>query len=92
MLRVILLAAAVATGASAATAQNRPDTRKMTCAQVQALMAHYKAAVLQTAPHIYGRVVVQGSYCGPQRPWPMSAPTLDNPRCRIGYTCRQSLD
>lgn len=92
MTRVLLAIVALAAGLAPAIAQNRPDTRTYTCAQVNALVKHYMAAVLTTGPHTYLRVVSQGSLCGPQTPKLVVAPTLDNPRCRIGYRCQEKFD
>ncbi|MFZ1814268.1 MAG: hypothetical protein WBO55_05575 [Rhizobiaceae bacterium] len=87
--RVTAIAAlAVFTAATAAHA--RPDTRTMSCNQAVGFIQQNRSVVMTTGPHTYERIVAGHGYCGPTaQPTPMTAPTYDNPRCRIGYRCKE---
>ncbi|MCB1461799.1 MAG: hypothetical protein KDJ90_05085 [Nitratireductor sp.] len=66
----------------------RPDTRAMTCAQGRALLAGRGTLVMSTGPHTYERFVHNRGFCSlSQETSAQHAPTLDDPRCRIGYIC-----
>lgn len=68
----------------------RPDTRAYTCEQVVATVQQYQSMVWTTGPHTYDRIVAFRNYCrGTQVAEWKYAPTLNNPRCRIGYYCRE---
>jgi hypothetical protein len=76
---------------SQANAQ-RPDTRQMYCAQVASLVQERQSIVLTTGTHTYDRFVAYRSYCrGSQVAERAYAPTLDYPRCFIGYYCKERL-
>jgi hypothetical protein len=61
----------------------------MTCAQAAAAVAAQGAIVMSTGQHTYDRFVSSAGYCAlgeyADLGW---APTLDSPRCTIGYVCR----
>ncbi|WP_337091462.1 hypothetical protein [Mesorhizobium argentiipisi] len=65
-------------------ADARPDTRKMTCAQTQALIESQHAAVLSTGPSTYDRYVRQfGNECdAPYVPMVDYVPASDG-RCMV---------
>ena len=70
----------------------RPDTRVYNCGQVIATIKQYGSLIWTTGPTTYDRIVSNRSYCRHgQVPKQKYAPTLDNPRCRIGYTCVERL-
>ena len=75
-----------------AVAQARPDTRTMTCAQAAGLVQSQGAAVLQTSPRRYDRYLATRS-CFPRGGDAVAqfAPTLDHPRCFIGYVCKARI-
>lgn len=73
--------------ADAASAQ-RPSTLSMTCAQAQALVVSRGAVVLSTGVHTFDRFVASPGYCMlGEYAEPAFAPTRDNPRCQLRYTC-----
>jgi hypothetical protein len=53
----------VAALGAAANAQSRPDTRAMSCPQVQATIQNAGAIVLTTGQHTYDRYVASRIYC-----------------------------
>jgi len=83
----------IATVTTVGTAQARPDTRTMTCAQAQALVDRYGAIVLTTGQHTYDRFVSGQRYCDipyiARMTW---VQTRDTDKCPIAYTCKQSSD
>lgn len=82
----VLAAAALADAAAA----QRPDTRRMTCAQVNRLVQQYGAVVMTTGPHTFQRFVANWGYCDRwQEIWPEYAPTLDTPQCVVHWICRE---
>lgn len=89
----IILAVAATALAAPTPANARPDTRSMTCQQAVATIKHYKSIVLSTGQYTYDRYVSQQGFCGPTQQTLLSvAPTIDNPRCRIGYRCVEAID
>ncbi|WP_217577600.1 hypothetical protein [Mesorhizobium sp. GbtcB19] len=86
----IALIAGVACAASSAHAA-RPDTRAMSCAQVQALIRSRHAAVLTTGPNTYDRFVRQfGNECDwPEVPVSIPVPTREG-ECRL-YRCQEPV-
>jgi hypothetical protein len=86
MVSIVAAAAALAGGAQA----QRPDTRAMTCAQVNQLVQQYGQVVMTTGQHTYQRFVANWGYCDRwQETWPEYAPTRDTPRCPVHYVCRE---
>lgn len=70
----------------------RPDTRAYSCSQVVGTIKQYGSLVWTTGQHTYARIVSNRGYCKHgQVPEQKYAPTLDNPRCRVGFTCRERL-
>jgi hypothetical protein len=79
------------TASDTALAQ-RPDTRQMYCAQAASLVQQQQSIVLTTGTHTYDRFVAYRNYCrGSQVGERAYAPTLDYPRCFIGYVCKERL-
>ncbi|PBC09546.1 hypothetical protein [Mesorhizobium sp. WSM3859] len=80
----ILLAATVLTEA-------RPDTRTMSCQQLQQLIQSNRAVVLTTGPNTYDRYVRQfGNECDwPRVPMSAYVPTRDD-RCPV-YKCDEPV-
>ncbi|RTM03919.1 MAG: hypothetical protein EKK31_17945 [Hyphomicrobiales bacterium] len=70
-------------------ADARPDTRNMTCAQIQALIQSQHAAVLSTGANTYDRYVRQfGNECdAPYVPMVDYVPTHDG-QCMV-YRCEE---
>ena len=67
----------------------RPDTRAYTCDQGRSLIAQSGAIVMTTGPNTYERIVHNRGFCSPdQEQVTEIVPASDDPRCRIGYTCR----
>ncbi len=89
----IILAIAMTSCVAVAPAHARPDTRTMTCQQAVAIIKQYKSIVLSTGRFTYDRYVAQQGFCGPTQQTTLAvAPTIDNPRCRIGYRCTEMID
>ncbi|GIL02299.1 MAG: hypothetical protein BroJett030_21980 [Alphaproteobacteria bacterium] len=83
-----MLALAVAAPGGPAQA-GRPDTRAMTCADAQLLVRRAGAVVMTTGRYTYDRIVAGVGWCDfDEETRLVTAPTIDNPRCRIGYVCR----
>ncbi|MEZ5872717.1 MAG: hypothetical protein R3D32_12935 [Nitratireductor sp.] len=79
------------TTASPATAA-RTDTRKMTCEQGRNFIRQNGAVVMTTGTHTYARIVSGTGFCdGDEETELKVVPTLDSPRCRIGYICRARI-
>ena len=87
--RTVLCTAAMVIAATN-FANARPDTRKMTCAQTQALIQSQHAAVLSTGPNTYDRFVRQyGNECdAPAVPKARYVPASDG-QCRV-YRCEEA--
>jgi len=85
----ITLCAAAMVVAATNFANARPDTRKMTCAQTQALIQRQHAAVLSTGPNTYDRYVRQyGNECDePAVPMVDYVPASDG-QCMV-YRCEE---
>lgn len=70
----------------------RPDLRRMSCAQAQSLVARHGAVVMTTGRHTYQRFVAGPPFCDH---WEMVRPavqqTRDAPRCLVGYVCETPL-
>lgn len=83
----IMMAAMIA----GAAAQGRPDSRAMSCAQVQDLIAGNGAVVLTTGQFTYDRYVVSRQFCShPYVPVLASVQTRDTAQCPV-YRCGNDL-
>jgi hypothetical protein len=73
---------------AAGTAQARPDTRAMFCAQAQSMVYQYGSVVMTTGQHTFQKFVAGGRFCDPHE-WsiPVSAATKDAKKCPL-LTCR----
>ena len=89
-IRQIVFCSAAVVIAATNFADARPDTRKMTCAQTQALIQSQHAAVLSTGPNTYDRYVRQfGNECdAPAVPKARYVPASDG-QCRV-YRCEEA--
>jgi hypothetical protein len=64
----------------------------MTCAQARGTIAQNGSLVMTTGEHTYTRVVHNRGFCSPSQDVVREiAPTQDDPRCRVGYTCNERL-
>lgn len=73
-------------------AQARPDLRRMTCAQAQQMVQRNGSVVFTTGPYTFSRYVADVRYCDRgQLTYPQLGSTRDNPRCLVGYECREPL-
>ncbi len=87
-MKVALLSAVLALTVTAAVAQPRPSTLRMTCGQARATVASLGAVVLSTGPTTYDRYVASRAFCMfNERTEAAWAPTRDTPQCVIGYRC-----
>jgi hypothetical protein len=94
-MRPLLLALAAtlvaADAGTRASAQSRPSTLAMSCAQTARLVGSRGAIVMNTGPNTYDRYVSNRNFCEINEVLePIWAPTADNPQCFIGYRCRDS--
>jgi hypothetical protein len=90
--RPFLLAFALSLLAAEALAQARPLSTRMSCRQAAGLIQSRGALVLGTGVHTYDRFVRDRSFCEiTEFADPAFAPTLDNPQCFVGYTCKEPL-
>lgn len=70
----------------------RPDTRAMTCAQVQNLIVRSGAIVLTTGRHTYDRYIAGYNYCPhPNVPTATTVATRDTGHCPV-YNCQRNYD
>jgi hypothetical protein len=85
---IALTAAALLLTGTAAGAQGRPDSLRMSCAQARAIVAQQGGVVIGSGPNIYDRFVHDARFCYPTQylkpAWIRSA---DTPQCPIGYRC-----
>ncbi|UDL89467.1 hypothetical protein LGH82_31165 [Mesorhizobium sp. PAMC28654] len=89
-IRKIALCTAAMLIAATGFAEARPDTRKMTCEQAQALIRNQNGAVLTTGQNTYDRYVQQfSSECYPQVPTSAYVNTSDGP-CPL-YRCEEPV-
>ncbi|MBD8875398.1 hypothetical protein [Roseibium polysiphoniae] len=73
-------------------AEARPDLRKMTCGQAQAMVKRNGGVVFTTGTHTYSLFVSNYSYCDPgEQLFTQFGPTRDNPKCPVAYECREPL-
>jgi hypothetical protein len=87
MIRGFLILSSLAL-ATAVSAQGRPSTPTMSCADVGGLVATQGAVVLGTGTYTYDRYVSNRSYCQlDEFTRPSWVPTRDNPQCFAGYRC-----
>ena len=71
-----------------AAAQARPSTTRMTCDQAQNLVLRHGAAVMDTGPYTFERIVSSRAYCErTQFLERFYAPTRDAYQCHVGYRC-----
>ena len=81
----------VLSAVASSPAQARTDARRLTCAQVQALIQHEGAIVLTTGQYTYERFIADHRFCGGLLTR-VRTPTRDNPSCRISFVCRPRPD
>ncbi|MHA7772432.1 hypothetical protein [Roseibium sp. M-1] len=85
-----VFAGIVASGA--AEASNRPDLRKMTCAQAQNLVRQHGAVVFTTGQYTYSMFVSNMSYCDyNQVLFTQYGQTRDARRCPVAFECKEPL-
>ncbi|HEX8416470.1 MAG TPA: hypothetical protein VF641_02600 [Methylobacterium sp.] len=76
-----------------AVAQGRPATPALSCAAAADVVARSGAIVLTTGPFTYARIVRDGGFCPiPEVPKPAFEVTLDDPKCFVGYVCRDKFN
>ncbi|MDB5572766.1 MAG: hypothetical protein JWN93_3949 [Hyphomicrobiales bacterium] len=76
-----------------ASAQGRPDTTHMSCAQARGLVATRGAVVLGTGPSLYDRYVEHRGFCTPSEELrPAFVRSGDSPQCFVGYRCEEVIN
>jgi hypothetical protein len=85
MKHIIVLAFALVSSVAFA----RTDTTTLTCRDAAGLVDQAGAIVLSTGkPYLYDRFVAHAGYCGAgEKAAAAYVKTLDNSRCKIGYSC-----
>ena len=84
----IAVAIGLAMLSTAASAQPRPSTTAMTCAQARGLIQTRGAAVIGTGGQTYDRFVRDRSFCQPTEVTRAAfVPARDTPSCFVGYRC-----
>ena len=88
-MRSVLMMCGLLASLGGASAQERPSTTDMTCDQAKTLIQARSAVVLSTGPRTFDRFFPSRLFCSVlnEDPVARSAPTSDNPDCKIGYTC-----
>jgi hypothetical protein len=72
-----------------ATAQTRPMSPAISCAQASRLVTTQGAVVLGTGTYTYDRYVSGAGFCAPgEAPEPAWVPSADSAQCFVGYRCR----
>ncbi|MFG1301150.1 hypothetical protein V5F49_15260 [Xanthobacter sp. V3C-3] len=85
---VATLVTVTALTAGPATAQARPDSLSMTCAEAANLVTTQGAVVIGTGPNLFDRYVREVRFCsGAEQLKPEWIKTRDNPQCFVGYVC-----
>ncbi len=70
----------------------RPDLRAMACEQGKALLLQRGAIVFTTGQYTYERIVHNRGFCtSGQETILYTTPAYDDPRCRIGYVCKDRV-
>lgn len=86
--RPALFALAAALALPSAAEAGRPMSTEMSCAQATALVSQRGGLVMSTGASTYERYVVSRTHCLAQQDTVQGfAPTLDDPRCPVGYLC-----
>ncbi len=87
----VALAIAFSVVASAAFAQARPFTPRLSCSEAAAIVMARGGVVLSTGATTYDRYVRDRSFCQISEVLkPAFVATASNPQCFIGYTCVES--
>lgn len=88
MKRLVLVSALLVP--TAASALQGPLTTRMTCTEVQSLVARRGTVLLNFSPSTYDRVVHGQRWCLPtEGTMILYVPTRDTSQCFAGYTCRE---
>jgi hypothetical protein len=75
-------------GALASTADARPSTTDMSCAQARTVVLRQGGVVLGTGGQTYDRFVRDRSFCEPTEIGKRAfVPARDTPQCFVGFTC-----
>lgn len=84
MKRSLIALCVLMVGSSTLWAQGRPDTRKMTCQQVQSLIQQRGGVVLTTGQYTYDRYVAGRRWCNhPEIPVTVRVPAKDTNSCVV---------
>ena len=88
-MKKVFAALAITAFAGSATAQPRPSTPSLTCAQAGQIVYAQGAAVLGTGGYTYDRYVRDRGFCQiDEFTVPGFVPTRDTSQCFVGYRCR----
>lgn len=87
--KYVVFAAGVLAIMGVAGAQARTSIYSMSCERAQAYIKQRGAAVVDTGPNTFFRIVANRSYCQPgERLRRYYSKTSDNPKCNVGFECR----
>jgi hypothetical protein len=87
----LIAASLLALSGSAALAQTRPDTLRLSCGQVSSLVQMRGSAVLASGPNLYDRYVSGCEFCyDGEFLQPAWVRTKDSEECSVGYICKNN--
>lgn len=86
--QVFLVSSILLTISAQVSVEARTAIYTMSCAQAQSYIRQRGAAVVDTGPRTFERVVTNRSYCDfDERLRPFYNRTRDNPKCNVGFEC-----
>ena len=92
-MRTVLFSLPLVLVASAALAQDMPNSRELTCAAASALVQERGQVVMSTGPNTFQRIVSGPGYCDAQHSaTPLWIPSADQSQCLVGYYCRERVE
>jgi hypothetical protein len=87
-LKILLMAGAIISAIGPSVVEARTAIYTMSCAQAQSYIRQKGAAVVDTGPRTFERIVANRSYCDfDQRIRPFYNKTRDVPKCNVGFEC-----
>lgn len=87
-LQVFLMSGVLLAVSAQESVEARTAIYTMSCAQAQSFIRQRGAAVVDTGPRTFERIVANRSYCDfDQRIRPFYNKTRDVPKCNVGFEC-----
>lgn len=92
-MRPVLLSISLLLGATAAFAQDMPNSLTMSCAATSQLVREKGQVVIASGPNIYRQFNAEPGACfAEQMAVPAWIPTADQSQCLVGYRCEDRTD